>query len=63
MSFVPFWQRIWGEMSPEEEAVPLLKKGYGCGINTWVTADMYSDGVSKIIIGKYYLSMSSFGAK
>lgn len=50
-------------MSPEEEAVPLLKKGYGCGINTWVTADMYSDGVSKIIIGKYYLSMSSFGAK
>lgn len=37
---------------PEEEALPLLKKAYDCGINTWDTADAYSNGISEMIIGK-----------
>ncbi|KAF7590658.1 hypothetical protein BBP40_002549 [Aspergillus hancockii] len=37
---------------PEEEALSLLKKAYDCGINTWDTADMYSNGMSEILIGK-----------
>lgn len=27
---------------PEEKALPLLKKAYDLGINTWDTADTYS---------------------
>ncbi|KNG80403.1 hypothetical protein ANOM_011736 [Aspergillus nomiae NRRL 13137] len=37
---------------PESEALPLLKKAYDCGINTWDTADTYSNGMSEILIGK-----------
>lgn len=37
---------------PEEEALPLLKKAYDVGINTWETADTYSNGQSEVIIGK-----------
>ncbi|KAL4899906.1 hypothetical protein BDW74DRAFT_183227 [Aspergillus multicolor] len=37
---------------PEEEALPLLKKAYDCGINTWDTANTYSNGQSEVIIGK-----------
>ncbi|KAE8421582.1 NADP-dependent oxidoreductase domain-containing protein [Aspergillus pseudocaelatus] len=37
---------------PEAEALPLLKKAYDCGINTWDTADTYSNGMSEILIGK-----------
>ncbi|OOO13465.1 hypothetical protein COH20_012340 [Aspergillus flavus] len=37
---------------PEAEALPLLKKAYDCGINTWDTANTYSNGMSEIIIGK-----------
>ncbi|KAL4999461.1 NADP-dependent oxidoreductase domain-containing protein [Aspergillus recurvatus] len=37
---------------PEEEALPLLKKAYDCGINTWDTANTYSNGLSEVIIGK-----------
>ncbi|KAJ5251026.1 hypothetical protein N7489_001436 [Penicillium chrysogenum] len=37
---------------PEEEALPLLKKAYDCGINTWDTADTYSNGLSEVIVGK-----------
>jgi len=36
----------------EDEALPLLKKAYECGINTWDTADVYSNGRSEEIIGK-----------
>ncbi|KZV85341.1 Aldo/keto reductase [Exidia glandulosa HHB12029] len=36
----------------EEKALPLLKAAYDAGINTWDTADMYSNGVSETIIGK-----------
>ncbi|KAL4780080.1 NADP-dependent oxidoreductase domain-containing protein [Aspergillus varians] len=37
---------------PEEDALPLLKKAYDCGINTWDTANTYSNGLSEVIVGK-----------
>lgn len=37
---------------PEAEALPLLKKAYDVGINTWETANTYSNGQSETIIGK-----------
>ncbi|KAL7267363.1 CSG1/SUR1-like protein, partial [Rhizina undulata] len=36
----------------EEESLPLLKAAYDLGINTWDTADVYSNGLSEKIIGK-----------
>ncbi|KAI1633790.1 NADP-dependent oxidoreductase domain-containing protein [Biscogniauxia mediterranea] len=36
----------------EEEALPLLKFAYDQGLNTWDTANMYSQGVSETIVGK-----------
>ena len=36
----------------EKAALPLLKAAYDRGINTWDTANMYSNGVSEEIIGK-----------
>ncbi|KAI9927833.1 hypothetical protein ASPWEDRAFT_52380 [Aspergillus wentii DTO 134E9] len=36
----------------EEQALPLLKKAYDCGINTWDTANTYSNGESETIIAK-----------
>ncbi|MCJ1248000.1 hypothetical protein MMC30_005215 [Trapelia coarctata] len=46
---LPSWQ---GWVLPEEEAIPLLKHAYDVGLNTWDTADGYSDGHSELIIGK-----------
>jgi len=37
---------------PEEESLPILKKAYDMGINTWDTANTYSNGISESIIGK-----------
>jgi aryl-alcohol dehydrogenase-like predicted oxidoreductase len=37
---------------PEEEGLALLKAAYDNGINTWDTADTYSNGRSEEIIGK-----------
>lgn len=37
---------------PEEKALPLLKKAYDCGINTWDTANTYSNGLSEVLVGK-----------
>lgn len=37
---------------PEEDALPLLKAAYDRGLNTWDTANVYSQGVSEVIIGK-----------
>lgn len=37
---------------PEADALPLLKKAYDVGINTWETADTYSNGQSEALIGK-----------
>jgi len=36
----------------EEESLPLLKAAYDRGLNTWDTANVYSNGVSEEIIGK-----------
>ncbi|KAJ5619123.1 hypothetical protein N7510_003107 [Penicillium lagena] len=36
----------------EEDALPLLKHAFDVGINTWDTADVYSNGRSEEIIGK-----------
>jgi len=36
----------------EEQALPLLKAAYDRGLNTWDTANVYSNGVSEEIIGK-----------
>jgi aryl-alcohol dehydrogenase-like predicted oxidoreductase len=37
---------------PEDEALPLLKAAYDRGLNTWDTANVYSQGVSEVIVGK-----------
>ncbi|ORY16956.1 aldo-keto reductase-like protein [Clohesyomyces aquaticus] len=36
----------------EEEALGILKDAYERGINTWDTANVYSNGASEVIIGK-----------
>ncbi|KAL8952965.1 MAG: hypothetical protein Q9222_001141 [Ikaeria aurantiellina] len=36
----------------EREALPLLKAAYDRGVNTWNTANVYSNGISEEIIGK-----------
>ena len=36
----------------EEESLPILKAAYDRGLNTWDTANVYSNGVSEEIIGK-----------
>lgn len=35
----------------EEEALPLLKAAYDRGLNTWDTANVYSNGASEVIVG------------
>ncbi|KAM0723282.1 hypothetical protein Q7P37_001483 [Cladosporium fusiforme] len=45
----PSWQP-W--VLDEEKALPLLKAAYDRGLNTWDTANVYSNGVSEEIIGK-----------
>ena len=37
----------------EKAALPLLKAAYDRGLNTWDTADIYSNGKSEEIIGKF----------
>jgi aryl-alcohol dehydrogenase-like predicted oxidoreductase len=36
----------------EEEALPILKAAYDRCLNTWVTSNSYSNGISEEIIGK-----------
>ncbi|KAH8812360.1 NADP-dependent oxidoreductase domain-containing protein [Xylogone sp. PMI_703] len=36
----------------EEEAIDILRAAYDRGLNTWDTANMYSNGISEEIIGK-----------
>ena len=36
----------------EEKSLPLIKAAYDRGVNTWDTADVYSNGASEEIIGK-----------
>ncbi|CEN60805.1 Putative Voltage-gated shaker-like K channel [Aspergillus calidoustus] len=47
----PSWEGSPWVLS-EEEALPLLKKAYDCGINTWDTANTYSNGLSEVIVGR-----------
>ncbi|CRK35435.1 hypothetical protein BN1723_004160 [Verticillium longisporum] len=50
-----FGSPTW-ESSPwtlgEEDGLELLKAAYDAGINTWDTADTYSNGQSEVVIGK-----------
>lgn len=47
----PTWQGSpW--VLDSEKALPLLKAAYDVGINTWDTANTYSNGVSETIIGQ-----------
>jgi aryl-alcohol dehydrogenase-like predicted oxidoreductase len=39
----------------EEEALPILKAAYDRGVNTWNTANVYSNGISEELIGKVCL--------
>ncbi|KAH6971640.1 Aldo/keto reductase [Ilyonectria sp. MPI-CAGE-AT-0026] len=44
---------LWGASSwvlPEEESLPLIKAAYDAGINTWDTADVYSNGESEKLV-------------
>ncbi|KAK3168655.1 hypothetical protein OEA41_005103 [Lepraria neglecta] len=45
----PDWQE-W--VLDEEKSLPLLEHAYKVGLNTWDTADVYSNGRSEEIIGK-----------
>lgn len=45
----PAWQP-W--ILDEEKSLPLLKAAYDRGLNTWDTANVYSNGASEKIIGK-----------
>ncbi|KAH7024369.1 NADP-dependent oxidoreductase domain-containing protein [Microdochium trichocladiopsis] len=48
-----FGHKDWRDWVLEEaEALPLLEHAWKCGINTWDTADLYSNGVSEEIIAK-----------
>ncbi|PVH93736.1 Aldo/keto reductase [Periconia macrospinosa] len=48
-----YGRKEWAEwVLEEEDALPLLKHAYDVGINTWDTADLYSDGHSELLIAK-----------
>ncbi|PBK63895.1 Aldo/keto reductase [Armillaria solidipes] len=46
----PQWNPI---CLPEDKAFPLLKAAWDLGVTTWDTANMYSNGESETIIGKF----------
>ncbi|KAH8822007.1 putative oxidoreductase [Xylogone sp. PMI_703] len=50
MSFGDTAQMGW--TVPEEQALPIIKRAFDVGINTWDTADIYSWGDSERILGK-----------
>lgn len=45
----PDWQ---GWVLNEEQSLPILEYAFKKGLNTWDTADVYSNGLSEKIIGK-----------
>jgi len=45
----PAWQQ-W--VLPEEEGIKHIKAAYDAGINTFDTANVYSNGLSEIVLGK-----------
>ncbi|KAF9010358.1 Aldo/keto reductase [Hymenopellis radicata] len=49
-----FGDPTWGKwVKGEEEAFALLKTAYDAGVTTWDTANMYSNGMSERLIGKF----------
>lgn len=47
-----------GYVLDEDASLGILKAAYDRGLNTWDTADMYSNGISERVIGK---AMVNFG--
>ncbi|KAI1002424.1 Aldo-keto reductase [Podosphaera aphanis] len=48
-----FGHRDWAPwLIEEEQALPILKAAYDRGLNTWDTANIYSNGISEKIIAK-----------
>ncbi|PKI84987.1 hypothetical protein MVES_000750 [Malassezia vespertilionis] len=48
-----FGDKEWAEwLLQEEEALKIFEYAYKAGINTWDTADVYSNGASEEIVGK-----------
>ncbi|WFD28477.1 versiconal hemiacetal acetate reductase [Malassezia nana] len=48
-----FGSKNWSEwLLEEKESLEILRYAYEKGINTWDTADVYSNGVSEVIVGK-----------
>ncbi|KAG8959374.1 hypothetical protein FRC03_008071 [Tulasnella sp. 419] len=45
----PKWQ---GWVLPEEESMEHIKRAYDLGINTFDTANVYSNGMSEVVLGK-----------
>ncbi|EDK43628.1 hypothetical protein LELG_01807 [Lodderomyces elongisporus NRRL YB-4239] len=52
---VTFGSKKWYDwvIEDEEEIFGILKKCYDAGLNTFDTADVYSNGLSEIILGKF----------
>ncbi|KAJ7810313.1 Aldo/keto reductase [Mycena olivaceomarginata] len=49
-----FGNPVWSPwILPESKALPILKAAWDCGINTIDTANMYSNGESEKIVGKF----------
>ena len=50
-----FGSKKWNDwvLEDEEEIFGILKKCYDAGLNTFDTADVYSNGLSEIILGKF----------
>lgn len=48
----------WGEV-PDQQAFEILAKAITCGVNFFDTADVYGDGRSETLIGKFRRSVSA----
>lgn len=54
----------WAEwVLNEEESLPILKAAYDAGINSWDTADVYSNGASEVVVRKAIENTTSPGEK
>lgn len=60
LALAPQWQ-AW--VLDEEASLPHFKAAYDLGINTWDTADIYSQGASEIIVGKVRLQTRENGGR
>ncbi|KAJ7209299.1 Aldo/keto reductase [Mycena pura] len=54
MGGMSFGNPVWSPwILPEDKALPILKAAWDCGINTIDTANMYSNGESERIVGRF----------